>query len=281
MGIRANIMNKLKGLSELEIRFLSWAQNKGKVVVSTRDVINVLGINAKQEAKMFYSLSKKGIIAKVTRGFYLVPSMLPPGGTWSPSQYVVLYELMNKINATYQVTGMQAFNSYGLDTQVPVRIDVYNDKLSGDKKLAGLSFRFFKVDCKRLGFTQNINIKTGNITDNKTVVVFSSLPRTVFDAIYDYDRFGTLPIAYQWLTSRIQDKSFMKEFKTICLKLGNVGTFRRIGYILDKAKYKGRLVSDLKSQLKSTSSVIPLDPNRPCRSKGKISRKWGIADNEV
>jgi len=264
-------MNRGESLGSMGIKFLSWAQNRGKTVVRSGDAQAALKISKMQEAKLFYSLKKSGIITRVMRGLYLVPAVLPPGGKASPSQYVVLDILMRELGAkAYQVTGWVVFNSYGLDTQIPVRTDVYNDKLSGEKKLADQSFRFIKVDNRRLGYTNDFRIE--DVTAR-----FSSLPRAVFDAIYDYERFGSLPAAYRWLKERVKDRKFMSEFLEICLKLANVSTLRRVGLTLEEAGCSKEIVSRILKRLKKTSGFIPLDPSRPLR--GRTNSKWGIIIN--
>jgi predicted transcriptional regulator of viral defense system len=263
---------KTNSLGNREIKFLSWAQNRGKTVVRTGDARAALKISKIQEAKIFYSLKKRGLITQVMRGLYLVPSMLPPGGKAAPSQYVVLDTLMKEVEAkAFQVTGWLVFNSYHLDTQVPIRMDVYNDKLSGEKTIGGQNFRFIKVAQSRLGYTKDFPVE--DVTAH-----FSSLPRAVFDAIYDYERFGSLPMAYEWLKERVKDRKFMTEFLEICLKLANVSTLRRVGYTLEEAGCAREDVSQLLKRLKKTSSFIQLDPRRPKR--GRTNSKWGIVIND-
>ena len=256
----------------LQFKFLSWAQNLGKTVVRSGDAQAALKISKMQEAKLFYSLRKNGMITRVMRGLYLVPSILPPGGRASPSKYVVLDLLMKEIDATaYQVTGWGVFNSYGLDSQISAQTDIYNDKLSAEKKLADQNFRFIKVDSRRLGYTKDFRVED-------VTVRYSSLPRAVFDAIYDYERFGSLPIAYQWLKSRAKNKKFMSEFIEITLKLANVSTLRRVGYTLEEAHYSPESVARILKRLQKTSGFIPLDPSRPMR--GRTNTKWGIITND-
>ncbi len=263
---------KTLSLSQMEIKFLSWAQNYNKTIVRSGDAQDVLKISLLQEAKLFYSLKKKSMITQIMRGLYLVPPILPPGGKFSPSHYLVLSSLMKAVGATaYQITGWVAFNSHGFDTQIPVRTDVYNDKLSGEKKLADQNFRFIKIDYKRLGYTKSFRI------DNSCIPL-SSIPRAVFDGIYDYDRFGSLPMAYQWLKERIKNKKFMNEFLEICFKLGNVSTLRRVGYTLEVLGYSKKIVSKILNQLNTTSGFIPLNPFQP--NRGHTNPKWSIIINE-
>ncbi len=153
-------------------------------------------------------------------------------------------------------------------------MDVYNNKVSGERVLAGHTYRLIKVSKKRLGYTRAFEVDTDPI---KVIAYYSSLPRAIFDAIYDSDRFGSLPAAYGWFKDRVKDRKFLLEFIDICLKLGNVSTLRRVGCVLDEIGMSKESARFLK-KLKKTSAFIPLDPSRPTR--GRTHSKWGVVVNE-
>lgn len=263
-----------------EIKFLSWVQNRKRFVVRSGDAQTALKISKQQEAKIYSSLTQRGMIAQIKRGLYLVPPTIPPGGKWAPSAFLILDVAMSDIGATqYQITGMSAFNLYGLTEQIPNRIDVYNDKIWGEKNLAGLEFRFIKTDRSRLGYTRNITTDDQGVLGGREVLApYSDLSRALFDAVYDYERFGTLPNAYQWIKVRLGEKKVITEFVEICLKLGNISVLRRVGCLLERMKYSSRVIAQFKQKLKKTTSYIPLDPTRP--NRGKTYKDWGVIDNE-
>ena len=262
-----------------EIKFFSWAQNRKRFVVRSGDAQAALKISKQQEAKIYSSLTQRGMIAQIKRGLYLVPPTIPPGGKWAPSAFLILDVAMSDIGATqYQITGMLAFNLYGLTEQIPNRIDVYNDKIWGEKNLAGQEFRFIKTDPSRLGYTEIIKTDDQGVLGGREVLTpYSNLSRVIFDAVYDYERFGTLPSAYQWIGVRLGEKKVMTEFVEICLKLGNISTLRRVGWFLEQIKFSSKVVAQFKRKLKKTTSYIPLDPSRP--NRGKTYKDWGIIDN--
>ncbi len=259
----------------IESKFLSWSQNRGITVVKTGDLLAALRLTPVQEARLLAQLSKKRLIAKLMRGLYLVPKTLPPGGVFSPSGYLIVDALMKAVSAKgYQISGLTVFSSYGLDTQVPNQLDVYNDKLSGLKKIAGQNYRFIKIAPDRLGFTQGYNVKE---REGEIVVKFSSLPRAVFDAIYDCEKYGTQSKAFGWLKERVNDKKFMDEFLRILLKLGNVAVKKRVGFVLDGVKYSKPYLAKIMKTIPSQRSFVPLDPTKSAR--GKIDVKWGLILN--
>lgn len=48
-------------------------------------------------------LSRAGLIARVWRGFYLVPQRLPRGGKRSPSEALAISTLMTELQRRYQI----------------------------------------------------------------------------------------------------------------------------------------------------------------------------------
>lgn len=259
----------------IEIKFLSWVQNRGITVVRTGDLVVSLRLTQQQEARLFAHLSKKRVIAKLMRGLYLVPRTLPPGGVFCPSEYLVVDTLMKAVKTEdYQISGLTVFNSYGLHTQISNQIDVYNDKLSGIKKIAGQTYRFIKVGADRLGFTQGYKVKE---REGELVVKFSSLPRAIFDAIYDCEKYGTLSTALVWLKERANEKKFMDEFLKIVLKLGNIAVLKRVGYVLDEAQCSSTYLAKIMKSISSKRSFVPLDPTK--KARGKTNAKWRIILN--
>ncbi|HUI59226.1 MAG TPA: hypothetical protein VLX90_03335 [Steroidobacteraceae bacterium] len=84
-------------------------------------------------------------------------------------------------------------NRYGFDEQIPARLYVHNDKLSGNSRIGGVELTLIKVDRKRLGDTEEVR------SSEASKVVFSSRVRTLPDAVYDWSRYNGLPRAYGWI----------------------------------------------------------------------------------
>ncbi|MBI4405787.1 MAG: hypothetical protein HY537_16635 [Deltaproteobacteria bacterium] len=263
-------------LGALEARFFSWTQNRSVVTVKTGDLVKILRLTPRQEASLLSRMARKRLIVALKRGLYLIPKTLPAGGVFSPSAYIVIDALMKDVRATgYQISGLTAFNSYGLDTQIPNQLDIYNDKLSGMRTIAGQKYRFIKVLPARLGFTQNYQVRE---REGELTIEFSSLPRAVFDAIYDFEKYGTIPKAYGWLKERVQDRVFIKEFLVVLLKLANVSTLKRVGYVLEKARCKKSVLDAIQRKIPKKLAFISLDPTK--KARGKINSKWGVIINE-
>ena len=110
-------------------------------------------------------------------------------------------------------------------------------------------------------------------------LLYSSRVRTLVDAVYDWSRFNGLPRAYGWIREELAGKRVRAaELVRVALRYGDVGTIRRIGAFLDRARAPSRLLREMERALKPTTSLIPWIPRRPKR--GTVDRRWGVVWND-
>lgn len=260
-------------LGPLEAQFFAYVQGEGLQMVETGDVARPLGLTALQERKLLSRLSRRGWIARVRRGLYLVPPTLPPGGQWSPDEALALTTLIEDRKGKYQICGPNAFNRYGWDDQVPNRVYVYNNRICGDRQIGAVALSLIKVADERLGATETMRTPDG------INMVYSSRVRALTDAVYDWSRFNGLPRAYDWIRAEIsRDETVAADLINVTLRFGNQGTVRRIGKLLEMEGVAGSLLRKLQRALRPSSSLIPWIPTRPKR--GKTDKHWGVVLND-
>jgi predicted transcriptional regulator of viral defense system len=261
-----------QSLGNLERQLFAYAQLRKLKTLKTGDLCNALGISAIQERKLYSRLSSAGMIAQVRRGLYLIPPRLPLGGKWTPDEILAINTLMTDQKGSYQITGLNAFNRYGFSEQMPNRVYVYNTALSGERTIGSISLTLIRVKEKRLGGVDEVKNSDGDIA------WYSSRSRALLDAVYDWSRFNMLPRAYDWIKQELStNRVTPKELVDVTIKYGDVGTVRRMGYILESFGIKKSLLRKLSDVLKKTTAYIPLVPGRPKR--GKVNVPWGIIDN--
>jgi predicted transcriptional regulator of viral defense system len=261
-------------LGGLEAQLLAYAQMRGWATVSTGDLRKPLRLSADQERKLFSRLARAGMIARVWRGLYLVPPRLPLGGKWSPDEGLALATLMAaRGGGRYQICGLNAFNRYGFDTQIPVRVYAYNNRLSGDRRIGSLSLTLIKVADARLGATEESASSEGG-----PPAIYCSRARSLVDAVYDWSRFGSLPRGYVWIRRELAAKRVEPaDLVGLTLRYGDRGTIRRIGALLDREGVAEPLLRKLERALPATTSPIPWIPRLPKR--GRVERRWGVVRN--
>ena len=260
-------------LSAFEGRLLSWAQMTGTLCANDKQIGNALRFKPIQCQNILSKMSQRGLIIQLQRGLYLLPQKLPPGGLWQPSVDMAVWFFLTNKKASWQETGAAAFNYYGLSEQVANQTIIYNDRISGTRKIGRLSVVFVKVAKSRLGGMVELDMP-GDSTIKRRV---GSLARVVLDAVYDYTRFGTLPRAYRWIEARKTDKKFLKELVQLSLRYGNIASRRRLGWLLERLKIDLVIYKPLLKSLKPSHSFIPADPTAP--KKGKTNARWAIVEN--
>ncbi len=261
-----------KRLGQLETRALAYAQMRGLDRIRQGDLVDSLRLTPRQEAKLFSRLARAGIIARVRRGLYLVPPKLPLGGEWTPDEVTALNALIEDRQGRYQICGANAFNRYGFDNQVPGRVYAYNNQLSGERRIGAIELTLIKVADDRLGSTEEFRTPSGQ------KAVYSSRVRTLVDAVYDWSRFGTLPRAYEWITSDLSARRVrLGELVSTTLQFGNQVTIRRMGALLAREGVRSPLIRRLQRALPSFRDLIDWIPDRPRR--GTVSERWGVVLN--
>jgi predicted transcriptional regulator of viral defense system len=260
-------------LGALETRFLTYVQGRRAQTITAGELVNAYGWTTMQERRVLSRLTRKGLIVRVRPGLYLVPPRLPPGGRWSPGEFLALSALMRDRGGRYQISGPNTFYRYGWTDQVPNRIYAYNNRISGDRRIGSAELTLIKVADDRLGGTEVARTPDG------IDVVYASKARSIVDAVYDWSRFGTLPKALDWIRQEVEkDDTFVAELVRATIEFGNQGTLRRIGALLENLGAQEPLLRRLEKELHLSSSYIPWIPNR--KKRGKMSRRWGVVIND-
>lgn len=262
-----------KGLGKIERLLFAYVQMRGLQTVRAGELLRPLHLSALQERKVLSRLAKAGWIARVQRGLYLVPQTLPLGGKWTPNEAAALNTLMKEHNGRYQLSGPNAFNYYGFDEQIPVRLYAYNNRLSGDWQIGAVDMTLIKVADSRLGDTATVPAPDGYTT------VYASRVRTLVDAVYDWSRFGGIPRAYDWIRRELKARRVTSSELVACtLRYGDKGTIRRIGILLEQEGVEGKLLRKLERVLTRTTGPIPWIPGKPKR--GPVNQRWGVVMND-
>ena len=133
---------------------LAYLQMRKRQTVRAGDLIRPLRLTRLQERELFRRLARGGLIARVRPGLFVVPPQLPLGGSWSPDEALALDALMQDRKGRYQICGPNAFNRYGFEEQVPTRVYVYNNRISGERTVGSVALTLIKVRDERLGDTE-------------------------------------------------------------------------------------------------------------------------------
>lgn len=259
-------------LGKLEAAALAYVQMRDLRTVTTGDLATALRITSKQERELLSRLARTGMIAKVRSGLYLFPAKLPLGGVWTPDEATAINTLMADKQARYQITGPNAFNRYGYDEQIPSRICIYNDAISGNRSVGRNKLTLIKVSRNRLGETETVETLSGE------KLIYSSRVRTLVDAVHDWSRFDSLPRAYDWIRRDVEaGRISLADLSGTTVRFGNLGTIRRIGALLEQMGAQESVLKRLQRKLTPSTAKIPLVPGRPVR--GTLLKRWAVVLN--
>ena len=260
-------------LGPLETQLLTYAQSRTRPSLAAGEMVKALGWTAEQERQVLSRLSRKDIIARVRPGLYLVPPRLPPGGRWSPGEFLALTTLIQDRGGRYQISGPNTFYRYGWTEQVPNRLYAYNNRISGDRQIGSVALTLIKVSDERLGGTEVVRTPDG------IDVLYASKARSLVDAVYDWSRFDTLPRAFDWIRQEVKnDDTLVADLVQAAIEFGNQATLRRIGALLERLDVQEPLLRRLEKQLNPSSAYIPWIPKRAKR--GKTNSRWGVVIND-
>ena len=238
----------------------------------TGDLTAPLRVSPVQERELLSRMSRSGVIVRVRRGLYLLPPRLPTGGLWSPTEAQAIGTLIGDRGGRWQFCGPNAFNRYGYDDQVPNRCYLYNNRISGERTVGGVAMTLIKVADERLGDAVGVQTPEGG------TLWYPSRARTLVDAIYDWSRFGSLPRAYAWVRGDLASgRVSAGELARMTLRYGDIGTVRRMGFLLEQSGADERVLKRLAHALRPSESFIPWAPDRPKR--GALVRRWGVVAN--
>lgn len=257
--------------NSLITKFFAYAQMTEQRILYQGELQKILNLSLKREQDLLSRLARKSSIIRLKRGVYLIPSKIPPGGKWQPSSLYLISYFMEVMQAQYYIGGQYALNYYGLSEQIPNSVTIYNDTLSGTKKCGILNITLIKISKSRIGKPKKLTLEKNRI------VYITTLPRVILDAVMDWNRFGTLPTAFEWIETNLNDNHFIKDLVKTTIQYGNISAKRRIGYYIFKLTNNSKLINPILKTLKSTKNWLPLNPEGG--TKGTTNKTWRIIDN--
>ncbi len=271
--MRNRIQYKPALLGGMASNFFAFAQMRRQDVVRSGEMASALGLNLVQERNLFRRLTKAGWIVRLQRGLFLTPKVLPAGGRWNPSESIILPAFMKAIQSQYQISGPTAFNKYGFDDQVSNSVFVYNDRLSGIRRIGSTRYAFVRVARARIGSIERIKTPEGE------ELYYSSRERALIDALYDWSRFNGIPRVFEWIRQELKKGSMSAAgLARVAVRFGNQSTLRRLGWVLQRAKASPVALKIIKQALRVSNSPISMVPSKS--RKGPIVKAWGVIDNE-
>ena len=253
--------NTMSSLSKTEVEIVARLTYEKKDIVTAKELSSYLPADFPYRNQLVYSLKKKRVLIPIKSGVYIfVPLEAVPTGR-RVSEFLIPTVFFPKND--YYLGYSTMFNYYNFTDQQFQTVYVLNQRISRERTIAGLTFKFIKITPERLYGQDTINIK------GKDVIV-SSKERTLVDLI-DYNKpVGGIEAAADILKRFVEEKKCdIKKLIDHTVRFPKIKTRKCIGLILDNAGVGDVLLKPLEKSIKKTS-LISFTNNR----KGTINEKW-------
>jgi predicted transcriptional regulator of viral defense system len=253
--------NTVSALSQKEAEIVARLSYEEKNIVTAKEIDSYLPVDFQYRRKLVYSLKKKRILIPIKGGVYIfVPLESVPTGR-RVSEFLIPPIFFPKNN--YYIGYSTMFNYYNFTDQQFQTIYVLNTRISRERTIAGILYKFISITPERIYGLETINIKGRD-------VIVSSKERTLVDLIYYNKPVGGIDAASVILEEFVREKkSDIKKLIQFAVRFPIIKTRKRIGITLEKAGVRDSLLKPLEKSVKKTA-LISFTNDR----KGTINEKW-------
>jgi len=236
-------------------------------LISVERAAELLGLPARATANKIAALERRGWLARVRRGLYLVRPL--EASTNIPSTVEDPWLLAQELFSPCYIGGWSAAEHWGLTEQLfrsTFVVTAVRIRRSTERLLAA-ELHLVHVSPKALKGA--VSIWRG-----KERVAVSDRERTIADALVSPDWVGGVRHLLGILAAYRESREWNPEKLLQRLKeRGRGSAFKRLGYLAEALWPDVREVVDA-AWTRRTSGLIKLDPS--VKSRGKISKRWGL-----
>lgn len=259
--------NTISALSQKEAEIVARLSYEEKDIITAKELDSYLPAGFQYRRKLVCSLKKKRILIPIKGGVYIfVPLDAVPTGR-RVSEFLIPRVFFPQDN--YYIGYSTMFNYYNFTDQQFQTVYVLNTRISGERTIAGLSFKFTKISSKRMYGLEKIDIRG-------TKVIVSSKEKTLVDLIYFNKPAGGIEAASEILQRFVKEKKCdIKKLVEYTVQFSDIKTRKRIGLILEKVRVPDSVLKPLEKSVKDTS-LISFSNSR----KGTKNEKWRVIIND-
>jgi len=251
-----------KGLSRTGARLLSTiSAEKRSEIFTIEDAEEAIGITGGRLRKLLFGLTRNKWIERVERGKYLIlPLESGPGASYSTHPYVIA----RKLASPYYVGFASALNYYGITEQVGRTTYIVTAKQKRPLRFHAEDYCFIHLSKGRFFGTREEWI--GDLKFN-----ISEKEKTVVDCLFIPKYSGGLTD----VAKAFREKLDYEKLYAYAVRMNDLATLKRLGYILDLLKIKTRNTERLLAKV--AGGYCLLDTGGP--KTGQKNRKWRVIEN--
>ena len=255
-------------LSQTETELIARLVYEKKEIVTAKELDTFLPAAFPYRRQLVFRLKTKNILIPIKSGIYIfVPLESVPTGR-RISEFIIPSVYFPGGN--YYIGYSTMFNYYNFTDQQFQKVYVINTRLSKEKKIAGILFKFINVSRAQM---YGIEKKLVRGVD----VCMSSREKTLVDLIYFNKPVGGFfpagEIVERFVTEKRCDLKTLIDYAT---RFPNIKTRKYMGYILEKCGINDAMLKPLAKSVKETS-IASLSKSR----KGTLNKKWRVIINDT
>lgn len=255
-------------LSQTETQLIARLAYEKKEIVTAKELDSFLPADFLYRRQLVFRLKTKNILIPIKSGIYIfVPLESVPTGR-RISEFIIPSVYFPK--GDYYIGYSTMFNYYNFTDQQFQKVYVLNTRLSKEKNITGIMFKFINVSQTQMygiekKLTRGVN------------VCMSSKEKTLVDLIY-----FNKPVGGFLSAGKIVERFVMKkkcDIKTLIdytARFPNIKTRKYMGYTLDRCGISERLLKPLEKSIRDTS-IVSMSKSR----KGTLNKKWRIIINDT
>lgn len=262
------IKKTFSSLSRTEAEVMARLAYEKKEIVTAKEIDTFLPPGFSYRRQLVFRLKKKNILIPVKSGVYIfVPLESIPTGR-RVNELIIPSVYFPK--GDYYIGYSTMFNYYNFTDQQFQKVFVVNTRLSKEKKIAGISYKFINVsEAQMYGIEKKLIKGIG--------VYISSKEKTLVDLIYFNKPVGGLLPAGEIVERFVVEKRCnVKMLINYAVRFPNIKTRKYMGYILEKCGINGVMLRPLARSVQETSIVSSSKSRR-----GTLNKKWRLIVNDT
>lgn len=255
-------------LSQTETKIIARLVYENKEIVTAKELDSFLPAGFSYRRQLVFRLKKKNILVPIKSGVYIfVPLESIPTGR-RVSEFIVPSVYFSDEN--YYVGYSTMFNYYNFTDQQFQKVYVINTRLSKEKKIAGILYKFINVSMTQMYGIEKKLIRGVNVN-------ISSKEKTLVDLVYFNKPIGGLFSAGEIVERFVLEKKCdVKKLIDYTVRFPNIKTRKYIGFILEKCGIKDTKLKPIVKSIQGTS-IISFSSSR----KGTVNKKWRVIINDT
>ncbi len=255
--------NTINSLTRKEAELVARMAYEKKDIVTSGDLDTYLPRDYPYRRKLVYSLKKKKLLIPVKNGVYIFVLLEAVSTGRRISEFLIASVFFPRGGCYIGYSIM--YNYYNFTNQQFQTVYVLNTRISRERTIAGLSFKFVKIPPERLYGLEEIDV-------NGKKAVISDRERTLVDLMYFNEPVGGTNAAMDILMKTVQTgQCDVRKLIAYSVKFPIIKTRKLIGFALEKAGVNEKMLIPLIKSVQKTS-LISFTGSR----KGQINEKWRV-----